>query len=126
MRYRQSQTRSPPNFHGQKNYRDSLESSGIIVAHFEKPIRPFRLFCTSSQTKKIIKSVRTYQCSKCWRFHDARTCYHYQRCIRYGTESHPICQSLPRCTNFKGPYSADEKLCPARPLVRSRIIRHLN
>lgn len=104
---------------------ENFSTTGTIVAHFKQPMRPFRLFCSSSMARKLVKSPRPTQCSKCWGFHDARTCNHEQRCKNCSVVGHSFCQAAPRCSNCKGPHSAEERYCPARPTTRNGTIRHL-
>lgn len=101
---------------------DNPAPTGTIVVSFSKPTRPFRLFGTSSLARQIIKHPKPSQCPKCWGYHDARLCNSERRCKQCSAFGHSSCEAPARCTNCKGPHMADEKYCPARPVLRKGSI----
>lgn len=89
--------------------------------------------------KPIIHKVskpRIQQCKRCWGFHNERTCTRKQRCRLCGSKDHmeeghkhigpaaSDCNCPSRCTNCRGPHSAEDIGCPIRPHYDGGIIQH--
>lgn len=105
--------------------RKSLEEpgqKGSIVVSFDTPVRPFRIFGTSTLSRHINRGPRVSQCNRCWGFHDQRKCNRDIRCLQCASKDHTTCQGPPKCCNCRGPHSARDTNCPAKPIVRRGVI----
>jgi len=70
------------------------------------------------------------QCTKCWGYHNERTCLRRVRCRTCGSTQHSEDShnndsdgSIPRCFNCRGPHRADDPGCPARPKAKDGIVQ---
>jgi hypothetical protein len=89
--------------------------------------------------KPIIQKItkpRIQQCKRCWGFHNERTCTRKVRCRLCSSKEHAeeghihlgpaisSCNCPNRCTNCRGPHSADDIGCPIRPYYCEGAIQH--
>jgi hypothetical protein len=75
----------------------------------------------------IIYKPKIIQCTRCFQWHNARTCSRTERCCVCGSNSHTEnshttqCMTAkphscpPRCLHCGGPHTADDRNCPLRP-----------
>jgi hypothetical protein len=89
--------------------------------------RTLRILGTSVYSAVLVYKPKTIQCTKCFRWHNARTCVRPQHCricgssthqeeqhsTRCGTTSPHSCPA--RCLHCGGPHPADYPNCPLRP-----------
>lgn len=84
------------------------------------------LFGVRVQTKLLPKKSKTPQCSKCFGWHNERSCSRPQRCRICGStkhveNEHASCapetehKCPPKCANCHGPHPADSLECLIRP-----------
>lgn len=97
---------------------------GSMIVSFASPVRPFRLFSTSTISRILKRSPRITQCNRCWGFHDQRTCNRDTKCSQCASKNHKFCQGIPKCCNCRGPHATSDLNCPARPIIRRGIIIH--
>jgi hypothetical protein len=100
-----------------------------FLADAHKPLpRSLRILGTVVQLRKLESKPKTIQCTRCFQWHNTRTCTRPQHCRTCGSsnhteETHPKnCnaalphQCPPKCLHCKGPHPADDPLCPLRPV----------
>lgn len=75
----------------------------------------------------VVRKPRISQCTRCFQWHNARTCSRPERCRICGSNNHTQdahttrCKAAlphtcpPRCLHCGGPHPADDKSCPLRP-----------
>jgi hypothetical protein len=75
----------------------------------------------------VVRKPRITQCTRCFQWHNARTCTRSERCRLCGSNNHTQaahtskCRAAlphtcpPRCLHCGGPHPADDKDCPLRP-----------
>ena len=88
--------------------------------------RQLRLFGTVATTAYLPRKTTIVQCSRCWMWHNARSCARPPRCRLCGSTEHSEeghsnrCNSPsphlcpPRCVHCHGPHPADCTDCPLR------------
>ncbi|POS81663.1 hypothetical protein EPUL_006483, partial [Erysiphe pulchra] len=100
------------------------EQEGSMVVSFASPVRAFRLFSTSTIARNIKRTPKVTQCNRCWGFHDQRKCNRDTKCPQCASKDHKSCQGIPKCCNCKGPHTALDGNCPAKPIIRRGLIIH--
>jgi hypothetical protein len=90
--------------------------------------RSLRILGTVVQAQVVKTKPKTIQCSRCYQWHNTRTCTRPQHCNICGSHSHGAdshnssChataphQCPPKCLHCKGPHPADDLSCPLRPV----------
>lgn len=90
--------------------------------------RSLRILGTVVQTREVKSKPRTVQCTRCYQWHNSRTCSRPQLCNICGSQGHaavahtPSCHAIgphecpPKCLHCKGPHLADDLSCPLRPV----------
>ena len=114
-------------------------SSTLVMAVPEYQARAvpkwINLFGKNVQVKHKPLRARIEQCTRCWDYHNPRTCTRTPRCRicskrDHTEESHPSPEdegsSDPCCTNCCGPFLADHSNCPTRPTVHQGTIQRLS
>ena len=83
---------------------------------------------TVVQTYKVKSKPKTVQCTRCYQWHNTRTCSRPQHCNICGSYSHSSdahtisCNAIaphqcpPKCLHCKGPHPVDNLTCPLRPV----------
>ncbi|KAF6515080.1 hypothetical protein HZS61_004986 [Fusarium oxysporum f. sp. conglutinans] len=96
------------------------------IISFLQPVRPFRLFGTSSLARTIEKKcMPTRHNPGCQGYHTNRFCGRNPRCGHCGeiaTEDKPHaepCNKPAKCANCYGPAPADHESCPAKPIRKN-------
>lgn len=92
------------------------------------------LFGKNVQVKHKPPRARIEQCTRCWDYHNPRTCIRKPRCRicsqkDHTEEHHPSTpeEALdPSCANCCGPFPADHPNCPTRPTVQQGVIQRLS
>lgn len=87
--------------------------------------RSLILFGCRATSRYLPKKVKVVQCSRCFLWHNERSCARPLRCrlcgsIEHSEASHPAClphphPCPPRCIHCHGPHPADAPECPLRP-----------
>src|ERR1700726_2099779 len=89
--------------------------------------RTLRILGTTVSTAVTISKPKIIQCSKCYLWHNARSCSRPQRCRICGSANHSEAEHVTRCTTAQphtcparclhcsGPHAADDLNCPLRP-----------
>ena len=90
--------------------------------------RRLRILGTVVQTHEVKTKLKTIQCTRCYQWHNTRTCARPQHCNICGSYDHNAdshtssCNAVaphqcpPKCLHCKGPHPADEPSCPLRPV----------
>ena len=89
--------------------------------------RQLRLFGTSATARYLPRKTSVVQCTRCWMWHNARSCARPPRCRQCGSTEHQEerhhnrCDATsphlcpPRCLHCHGPHPADYAECLLRP-----------
>jgi len=113
-------------------------SSTLVMATHEAQAHTVpqwvHLFGKNIQIKRKIPRARIEQCTRCWDYHNPRTCSRSRRCRvcsrkDHTEETHPHSnanESELYCTNCCRPSPADHPDCPARPTLKQGIIQRLS
>lgn len=85
------------------------------------------LFGMITNAQPLSRKTKTTQCTRCWMWHNSRSCARNPRCRLCGSTQHaeeghtnscagpPPHTCPPRCLHCHGPHPADYKLCLLRP-----------
>jgi hypothetical protein len=100
-----------------------------FLADAHKAIPRFlRILGTVVPTHEVKTKPKTIQCTRCYQWHNTRTCGRPQHCNICGSYGHSAdthtssCnataphQCPPKCLHCKGPHPADDLSCPLRPV----------
>lgn len=110
-------------------YNSTWIISFITANHTLLP-RTLRILGATATTSMFKPKPKTAQCSKCYKWHNARTCILPQHCRICGATKHqedthstrciaPSPHTCPaRCLHCGGPHPADHPHCPLRPTTR--------
>ncbi|EED15778.1 hypothetical protein TSTA_009030 [Talaromyces stipitatus ATCC 10500] len=114
---------------------DTLSSSWFVNfpegTKLPLPIQ-LRLFGTITNARHLSKRTTVIQCTRCWKWHNARSCARPSRCRLCGSSEHTEqghvnrCTALephqcpPRCIHCHGPHPADFPECLLRPKGNSK------
>lgn len=100
-----------------------------FLAATHKPIpRSLRILGTTASAHSIFLKPKTTQCTRCYLWHNSRSCTRPQRCRLCGSNNHlegnhstncttegpHTCPA--RCLHCGGPHAADNMECPLRPV----------
>lgn len=97
--------------------------------------RSLRILGTTATAQKITTKAKTIQCSKCFQWHNERSCSRPQKCSACGSSQHTIkdhplmCSTASphtcpaRCIHCSGPHPADDPLCPLRPINKVPVTK---
>jgi hypothetical protein len=89
--------------------------------------RQLRLFGASTTARHLPRKTSVVQCTRCWMWHNARSCARPPRCRQCGSTEHqeghhpnrcdaaPPHLCPPRCLHCHGPHPADAADCLLRP-----------
>lgn len=114
------------------------QSSTLITAVPEDQAQAvpkwIHLFGKNVQTKLKPFRTRVEQCTRCWDYHNPRTCTRTPRCRICSKRDHTdeIHSSSdeeasdPCCTNCCGPFPADHPNCPTRPFIQQGVSQRLS
>jgi len=113
------------------NDKNPTSSSTTWIARFPETHnrlpRTLFLFGCRTQTKILPQRRATVQCTRCWLWHNARTCASEPRCRLCGSSKHSeethgnLCAATGdhtcpcRCIHCHGPHPADDPKCELRP-----------
>ena len=90
--------------------------------------RRLRILGTVVQAHEVKTKLKTIQCTRCYQWHNTRTCARPQHCNICGSydhsaDSHTLsCNTVaphqcpPKCLHCKGPHPVDELSCPLQPV----------
>jgi hypothetical protein len=94
-----------------------------------------RILGTSVTAHRVITKAKTIQCTKCFQWHNERSCSRPQKCSTCGSSQHTkvdhpqkcattTLHTCPaRCLHCSGPHSADDIHCPLRPVNKVTVTK---